>query len=449
MRRWIALLPGLLSLAVAGCMDPRDPLEGTGTGCGGCHGADGNPAPPPGLTSRGSPTLTTDRGVGAHAQHLDVSTWHATVRCEACHLVPKTAEAAGHADTALPAEVTFAGLAVADSAAPKWNGVSCKGTYCHGSTLSGGSATLPVWTRVDGTQKTCTSCHGMPPSTSPHTSASTSCHLCHGAVVDSARRIIQPSLHIDGKVGAGSGAHPTGYREGSVHGADFMKDPKRCTSCHGANLTGGTAKSCESCHPGWRTSCVFCHGGTQNKSGAPPVSVGGKTATSVPGVGRHTAHVTAGSTHVAYACALCHKVPTDALSVGHIDASPAEVTFTGLAKSSAYDSKTYWCTNVYCHGTGKGSLGGSAQWTGSIASGCSTCHDDETDGEPMTLSGRHAKHIVDKKLSCVDCHNCVVNSTKAIVSVSKHIDGTKDVCLSSWNPTTRTCSPSCHNTKVW
>ena len=48
---------------------------------------------------------------------------------------------------------------------PVWNPATgtCASTYCHGSTQLGGAHKVPVWTQVDGTQKTCGSCHGDPP----------------------------------------------------------------------------------------------------------------------------------------------------------------------------------------------------------------------------------------------------------------------------------------------
>ena len=406
-------------------------------------GSASNAAPPLSVKASSS---TSDRGVGAHQQHLKSSTWHAPIKCTDCHLVPKATTDPGHIDTPLPAELTFSALAKTDGAKPAWSGTTCSGTYCHGSTLSGGSITAPVWTKVDGSQSTCSSCHGMPPAAGHP--ASTSCAACHTGVVDANNKIIAPTLHIDGKITA-SGGHPAGYGSGSVHGPDFLNGPQSCTACHGPTLTGGSAKSCDTCHSGWKTNCTFCHGGTSNTTGAPPVSVAKATSATVPAVGQHTSHLTTGATHNAYSCGLCHKVPVDALSAGHIDPSPGEVLFTGLASGASYSHTTHQCTSVYCHGNGKSGATGSALWTGTL-SGCSSCHDDETDGQNMTLSGRHEKHIVDKKLKCNACHNCVVNGAKQIIDKGKHVDGKRDVCVPSWNPTNKTCSPpGCHGLETW
>jgi predicted CxxxxCH...CXXCH cytochrome family protein len=411
----------------------------------GCHGSKANAAPP---TSVKGQSATTARAVGAHQVHVKLSSWHAPFACDDCHKVPKESTDPGHIDTALPAEVTFSVKAKLKGATPAWNGTTCSSTYCHGGTLSGGKVTAPAWAQVNGLQVQCDSCHGTPPP-QKHNASDTQCNTCHAAVVDKNRKIIAPKLHIDGKVNA-TGGHATGYKDPKVHGPDFYKDPKSCGACHGTDLKGGSAAGCDSCHKqsNWLTSCVYCHGGTNNQTGAPPADVAGKTAISAPGVGRHTSHVTLGASHNPYNCAVCHgKTYKSALDPGHLGLAPADMAFTGLAKGTTYNATTRQCANIYCHGNGKAGSGGSALWTGTLTGGCSACHDDESDGSGMTLSGEHKKHLVDKQLKCVDCHQCVVNGTKQITNMVKHINGKPDVCDPTWNPATKSCSSpgnKCH-----
>jgi predicted CxxxxCH...CXXCH cytochrome family protein len=430
---------------------PRDHGAAIGDGAAascasGCHGSKANTAPPASVKGQ---SATSARGVGAHQAHLKSATWHVQVVCSDCHKVPKTVTEPGHVDTAMPAEVLFSPAAKQQGAAPSWDGTRCSGGYCHGGTLSGGKVTAPVWTKVDGSQIKCDSCHGDPP-TKSHTASDTQCSACHAAVVDKNKKIIAPALHIDGKVSA-AGGHPAGYGDPTVHAPDFFNNPTGCGACHGANLTGGSAKGCGSCHKqqDWLTSCVYCHGGTVNQTGAPPEDVAGKTATSAPGVGRHTTHVAAGNSHNAFSCVTCHgKSYKSALDPGHVGPAPADLAFTGLAKGSTYSFTTRWCSNVYCHGNGKPGSGGSALWTGSLSGGCSACHDDETDGSNMTLSGEHKKHLIDLGRKCVNCHGCVVSGSKLFVDKSKHVNGKPDVCDPTWNPTTKSCSTpgkGCHS----
>jgi len=412
---------------------PVVPDSGLGP-CSACHGSATNAAPPLGLAGTSS---ASERGVGAHQQHLKSSSWHAPLQCADCHIVPKSVADPGHIDTALPAELTFSTLAQSDGAKPSWDGVKCSGVYCHGATLSAGTNTAPSWTKVDGSQAACGTCHGLPPG-GGHTT-NTSCAICHGAVVDASKKIIAPALHIDGKVSASGGGHPTGWGASTVHGPAFNKDPASCTSCHGATLTGGSAKSCETCHSGWKTKCTFCHGGTDNQTGAPPTAVDGKTATTVPGVGRHTSHVTAGATHAAYGCAVCHKVPADALSAGHVDPSPAEVTFSGLGAGTAYAYATYTCSSIKCHG------GKSALWVGSLAGGCGACHGGTT---PGSLGESHKTHQ-EKGYGCTTCHSCVVSSSTQISDPTKHVNGSINVCGTGLNYSAGSCTPACHGNESW
>lgn len=160
-----------------------------------CHGGAANAAPP--LSLKGT-TGTSERGVGAHQLHLRSAAWRAPVACEDCHRVPQAITDRYHIDTAAPAELTFSARATTGSATTDFDGSTCSGVYCHGATLTGGDVAGPTWTRVDGSQTTCSSCHGLPPTT--HDKASTSCSMCHRSVVNDKRQITAPALHINGKV---------------------------------------------------------------------------------------------------------------------------------------------------------------------------------------------------------------------------------------------------------
>lgn len=103
--------------------------------CSVCHGSNLNAAPP--LPVSGTSSARTERGVGAHQQHLLSSTWHRRVLCEDCHKVPQKTSDPGHVDSPLPAEVTFSALARSDGSAASWNGVTCSNVYCHGAKSSG------------------------------------------------------------------------------------------------------------------------------------------------------------------------------------------------------------------------------------------------------------------------------------------------------------------------
>ncbi len=173
---------------------------GTGATCAiACHGSATTEAPPPDTSGN---TATTERGVGAHQTHLAGANG-AVVACADCHVVPATPADPGHLDGALPAEVTFSGLAVADGASPSWDGASltCSDAYCHGGgglANAGGTLTSPTWNVVDGSQNACGACHSLPPP-APHP-AQNACETCHGSVAGAGPVIANPSLHVNGSV---------------------------------------------------------------------------------------------------------------------------------------------------------------------------------------------------------------------------------------------------------
>ena len=164
---------------------------GRTTGCSGCHGDATSPAPP---ADRAGNTLTTALGVGAHRAHLTVPTGlRGPIACATCHLVPATVGAAGHIDSALPAEV---------EASLGWDrdAQTCASAWCHGPSR-------PRWTET-GTVA-CGTCHGSPPAAAPHTPAMplTQCASCHPRTMTPAGTLIlapgpngPTSEHMDGDV---------------------------------------------------------------------------------------------------------------------------------------------------------------------------------------------------------------------------------------------------------
>lgn len=196
---------------------PCHSAPGGPASCNTCHGNADNPqrsAPPLDINDNSS---TEIKSVGAHSIHLYENTF-GSVRCSSCHLVPQDLNDPGHVDTGLPAEVIFGNTAIAYgaiNAVYDTANATCSNTYCHGSfvflkdsaeatnqfaytadRMSGTDQTL-LWTKVDGSQVQCGSCHGLPPS--GHISAPlTACYTCHQGVVDESGNIIDKSKHING-----------------------------------------------------------------------------------------------------------------------------------------------------------------------------------------------------------------------------------------------------------
>ena len=348
--------------------------------------------------------------------------------CHLCHggtvLADGTIDAAGgkHVNGTVDSEIASCDLCHGDPPAPPHpTDTNC--TTCHpGTVLADGTIDNAGGKHANGTVDTvtmgCDACHGNPPEP-PHP-ADTNCNTCHGMTVLADGTIDEAGgFHKNGDVDVSS-PHPDGYAAPDQHGTDFNTGgPAGCTDCHGTDLAGGSSgTSCEQCHSGFRKDCTFCHGGTDNDTGAPPDSVLGETGTDVTGVGAHTAHLLAASAwHKPFACAECHKVPTDALDEGHIDGTAAHV-WGNLA--AADGAKPSWadgsCSGSYCHGAkSSGGTHTAPTWTtvDGTQSACGACHAlPPTDGHPPMDD-------------CGMCHGCVADDTPAIRAEGAqfHING--------------------------
>jgi predicted CxxxxCH...CXXCH cytochrome family protein len=298
--------------------------------CNVCHGNPSNNAPPKDLAGNMERTAL---GVGAHQEHLAGGQNSRAVQCNECHVVPQNVEDPGHLDDTTPnAEVTFGGVAVAQSSAPAWDRGSetCAGSWCHGPKQLAASVS-PKWTRTEGPLG-CTDCHGYPPP-APHPQMAR-CSFCHTQTIGPDNQtIINRDLHVDGKVD--------------------HEMPMACNACHG-----------------------------NETNAAPPIDLAGNTSTTERGVGAHQAHLTPSSWHRSVQCDDCHTVPQSVFDPGHFDSTlPAELAFSNVATGIQAPFTPVWngatCSDVWCH---RAKLSGgepawnTPSWTSQLTAGCETCH---------------------------------------------------------------------------
>ncbi|HET9754562.1 MAG TPA: CxxxxCH/CxxCH domain-containing protein, partial [Myxococcales bacterium] len=331
--------------------------------CTSCHGSAANAAPP--LGTHGE-TATTSRAVGAHQQHLAGAALGKRIACGECHVVPNTVP---HANGVV--DVAFGPLARSGNVQPGWDGATCSSTYCHGATLAGGKRTQPSWTVVDGSQRTCDSCHGAPPPNSSHTRTDLDCSTCHPAG-NSATAGTVAATHLDAKLDVAV----------------------TCTSCHGDAA---------------RDPAI---------AAAPPSGTHAETDSGQLAVGAHLQHLQAGAFSKAIACEECHAVPA---SAQHANGT-VELAFGTLAKTGnatpIWSRDTATCSSTYCHG-GTLPAGGSNTaplWTrvnGSQAA-CGTCHAIP----PLS------PHPAD-----ANCDHCHPGYTATSVNLDTHVNGKIDVIL--------------------
>lgn len=112
---------------------------------------------------------------------------------------------------------------------------------------------------------------------------------------------------------------------------------------------------------------------------------------------------------------------------------------TGLAAGTTY---YYIVTAVNSAGEGAASAQASAATNAPPAQTCGTCHSIP----PST--GQHSFHVDNRGYDCSGCHGTGYSSTA--VTATTHMNGvTNLVSTIGWNATSRSCSNSCHGSKLW
>jgi predicted CxxxxCH...CXXCH cytochrome family protein len=421
------------------CRECHSSLSEVCTRChGGHYAGDKSGAPPYGLRGEISDTTIA---VGAHISHLRGSPQFAKVSCESCHKVPAISLDSAHLDYN---PFGTAGAVIVDSIAEiNWGSISnkngnpiwdrqertCSGTYCHGAFEGGNNENTPIWTAPD--QADCGSCHNIGDNPADlawkhqiHIEVfGLRCIDCHYGVVDSNMAIVDSSLHVNGLIDT------------------IPRNKILCDNCHGA---GGS-------------SCIYCHGGVDNETGAPPKGLRGETSSSALAVGAHTIHMEGSNISDGGSCSDCHIVPTSITSSGHFGLdSIAEITWgnqSNLNGGANWDRTAHTCTATYCHGNfNGGKASNSPNWTAVNQALCGSCHD--IGSNPSTLTGKHQMHL-NRGYACYHCHAATVNSSNIITGLNDHVNGQKNVVfwngLGSYAPSTKTCSNpgNCHETENW
>jgi predicted CxxxxCH...CXXCH cytochrome family protein len=215
------------------------------------------------------------------------------------------------------------------------------------------------------------------------------------------------------------------------------------------------ALSCDTCHTpadptAWRTDCVFCHGGVENQSGAPPKNLDGSLSSMGAAFPPHDSHVRSAITDP-LDCVECHVKAADVLSQGHVfDDTPgvAEVDLGGGRSPQGAYSRATGCQSLYCHGSGQGDDGAIA--INAPAMTCDSCHAGMSSGAAAwsEMSGLHAFHL-ESGAGCQDCHEDTSSNGASIADPSLHVNAIRELAFSAagfaWDSSGRTCSGTCHD----
>ncbi|MFA7404005.1 MAG: CxxxxCH/CxxCH domain-containing protein [Pelobacteraceae bacterium] len=309
-------------------------------------------------------TAVSDSKVGAHVKHLSASAqapaYSANIACSECHAVPGSPAVSGTHRNGTN-DIVFGTLAKTGSLTPVYTTATgvCANTYCHGTTLNGGTNKSPVWNQSGYLAAGCGTCHGFPPATVRNGTAahstSSACSGCHSHVNSTNNGFLDASKHINGAVDASGGASHAFPNPGSAH---RTATPATCQGCHNTTSTTGvypvlrgTPPNCAGCHArSLFVGCSDCHG---DATGRPNGSTFPNKA------GRHSSP----GEH-AVACAVCHAgggsgVSAHGNSNGFAKTAADVILRFSITGTVASDSSivitrsgsTVTCTGV-CHITG-------------------------------------------------------------------------------------------------
>ncbi|KAF0220457.1 MAG: hypothetical protein FD174_1111 [Geobacteraceae bacterium] len=369
---------------------------GPAMGCNGCHGRS-NATGTPDYANGGAGVPLAN----SHAKHVS-----SAADCDACHTNTTTSGTAIKAGSTLhtngPIEVTFNTAKAGASATWTAGTKTCANTYCHGTSLTGGTVKSPVW---GATLTGCGTCHGYPPATTSgvHTGVTaTQCINCHPHVNAAGTGFTDATKHINYVIDAAGGDCITCH--GSVQNVvrrtvtgpsgDFVK-----TSHH---VTNGTTTQIVNVN-----ACIVCHGDLlASRSHPNGLPADPQVDLMDPDTGAFVANTAAGVEQV---CSKCHDAG-GATRAGLPSGSTATQPF-----NTAGDNRTPvnigWTAGTMAHSAGNA---------------CLNCHDNShgSANAKMTRFVYNAADTVSTATNfCYNCHgNTVANG--AVNAVKTTFDTT-------------------------
>lgn len=357
------------------------------------------------------------------------------------------------------------------------NGVSSKPPGCQNCHLSS-----PVATPTG-----CTSCHGKPPVAQSYPNLAGShaghnalnitenadltagCNECHNGLglgtVDHQGRARARSLSVQsGPVIFGTQlATSVGITPGyNVPAAGQCAN----TYCHGANLTGGGSNKT----PRWGQTDYLAAAGCGTCHGYPPVSARNGAATHTGSVSCVTCHTHVNATNDGFSNAALHidgKVDVSAGTAHSVPNPNHQSVGTGGACIGCHAIGT--AASVYPavpSGNAPDCRGCHLKAAPASAPRCSDCHGSAAnDGAGALLAGRpvggasfpnrpgehnRSQHI---GRACTACHPFTTGDTRhgwqsRVKSTTTQVGGS-GTSITSWNPTTKSCSSACHGSETW
>lgn len=252
-----------------------------------------------------------------------------------------------------------------------------------------------------------------------------------------------------------TGEHPGSWIF-SGHSTTYQADNSVCDGCHAISSGGTSGIACTSCHingsPAVAGNCTSCHSKPPSGAAYPNIE------------GAHTEHDAL--TNVTNVCNTCHDGAGSGTVYHYSGTVDVQVltTYNARAGTASYNSGTYKCSNVSCHGataTTTPNWRTATSTTLDITDGtkCSTwCHASGTAaGLPeynSYYSGKHYRHVTQGGVACTTCHDAVT-ATKLPLNHfttlnTSAMEGDASTTL-KFSYDGANCSASCHGfaTSTW
>jgi len=427
--------------------------------CGTCHGY------PPVDSAARLVYGTIGQFRGSHNKHSGSAAGQYAYTCDKCH--PAWTTMGHESGTIQMTSIGYSkGISWSQTNNPTAFG-ACSSLYCHsqgvGATGQAGdtrSLSTPLTTLIWATQSSsCTSCHAAPPSyanwaatwgapkANSHWATAhspLSCNVCHYSVTSDGATITTPSNHDNGVYNIAGVAGGLNQSMSYTYAVDGGKCNNSYCHSSGQGLDGASAPVYGT--PGWGSSgsvMYWSSSGNYTCSNSCHATVWNSS-------GRHrdhTAPVAAGGYNLA--CSLCHK-GAGAWSTLHVNSLidiVFDATIGGSYSQGAQSTPQNGfgtCGSIYCHSAGSNvnypftTPNTTANWSTTLPSNCTGCHNNDAASGAAMASGSHAKHVDTSGLDlavvdCSNCHSATVSDSRTITNQANHANRQTNIQFKGWN----------------
>ncbi|MGE5809215.1 MAG: c-type cytochrome [Nitrospirota bacterium] len=301
------------------------------------------------------------------------------------------------------------------------------------ATALGASSPAPTPTTTDGAvlyTTYCSSCHGSLAASSKAGRTATQIQTAIGSVGSMSYLSNLTTTQVQAIASALAAAPAPAQTDGAALYTSY------CSSCHGAfassSVRGSSASTISSALSNVSQMMSISLTTTQIQAIATAL---GTTTTPSP-TPAPSPSTTDGATLYDTYCASCHGP----LATSNKSGATAAQIQTGITNNLGGMGQFSNLTSTQIQAIATALSTGTAPTTTTPV--CGSCH------AIPPATGHHTYHVTSQRVSCGTCHGTGYSSTT--VNTATHNNGVVNVSTAiGWNPSTRSCSNSCHGTERW